>query len=546
MKVGHRAGSVALFWVLAMLAGGWELPVTRARRMLKEYVPARLHQSPTGREPSGAVRTIRVRLHADSACRAGVSGKARFRLLLARVNDFVRPGFNVEFAIEEMRPWDSKLPATQLDEILEALVTHDPGEDVDLVIGCVSPLQIETSSTHEAGRARIFGKHFVLRPLSDAAEERSFREAFYALDKEELEATFAARAAHKSTVFFLHEWAHTLGGMHEREPQWLLHPVWEPKQGAFSYINPRVMEIALRHRLSDDYDRAAEAAELLGFLKSFNEEWSHQDRASILRFLEGQAGGRNSDRLPVEGGKTGGGPTPSLDEAGRLVEANDTGAAQDALNEAQRQAEAAGTTDARFWGRFAELCLAVGAYTQGEAAVEKAGEALVPSARRSFQRARLQVGLPAAHAFVAPEFESIYSARFWEVVGLLNDQKLKEADRAITRSRMFDRTPGFQLLRCELAGRSRQAAEGRRRCEAALALSKELPRAHVLLAMFDASEGRNADAIKHLETAIALDPDDKGAWLELARLQKRQKRTAELSKLRASFAAAFGEEMPPP
>lgn len=543
-----RLGGFAL---LVIALGGWELPVTKARRVLKEqYIPAKLHQSPTGKEKSTSIRTIRVRVHADSACRAGLNPKARFRSLLKSVNEFVEPGFSVAFELHDLRKWAPKVSATQLEQMLEELKALDPGDDVDLVVGCTSPLQIETTSTHEAGRAALLGKHFVLRPLSDLDDERAFREGFYALDEAERSAALKARAAHKAVAFFVHEWAHTLGALHEREPSWLLHPQWTVKQGAFSYINTRVIEIALRHRTSASYDRAEEAREMLSFLKTFDEEWSPQERAWLMETLKSRA--TNSappqagvDYKPLPPATALNDPRTWLDKVEALHAAGNVFEAQDAINKAHELALAEPNTPPHVWGRFAEVALQFGALSMGEDAVQKAGAAVSPKASRLFEVARRRVGLPKGDASVAAELEVIYSSRFWEVVKLLNEDKSKDADKALIKYATFSRTSGFQLLQCELALRRNDVRGARGRCGKALEQNPQLARAHVLLAAMDEAARKRDAAIAHLEAAIALDNDDKTAWNELARHYTKAHKQDKVANLRSKYLAAFGEPMMP-
>lgn len=537
----RRIAGLALWLTLPALAA-WDLPITAARKRLKELTPVRLHQSPTGREKAGDVRPIHVRVYADAACRAGQSGKARFTALLKQVNDLTTPGFNVAFELESFRKWESKLEATQLEERLDELTKLDAGEEVDLVVGCTSPLQIETASSHVGGQARVFGKHMVLRPLSDLADEKNFREAFYEVDEAERAAVLEARARHKKVAFFVHEWAHTLGGMHERQPSWLLHPNWEPRQGAFSYMNTRVMEIALRHRLAPDYSPQAEAKELLAFIEGFSEEWADQDRNWVVQALKS----RLAPRIPAPktaaslGEKD---PSPFFDKAAALVDEQQLAEAVDVLAQAHALAVAAPELDPRVWSRDAELSLRLGAFTHGEAALANAGAAVVPNAQHFFERERLRTGLPKQPAFVPPEMEAVYVVRFNEVVALLNANNLKQADKLFVRYSAFSRTPGFLQLQCEWALRGQSLLAAKHKCASALAQNPNLPRAHLLMAHIESAAGKHAAATAHLEQSVALDEEDKATWQQLALHYTKLRNKAALAKLKNRYAAAFNEPL---
>lgn len=550
----QRPGVMGL--ALLLFCGAWETPASQARRYLKEFAPAKLHQSATGKEPRQPLRQIRVRVHADTACASGVSPKSRFTTFFKQVNAFVGPGFNVQFALLEVRRWNSKLTAAQLDDMLHELVSLDPGDDVDLVVGCASPLQIETSSVHEAGRAHVLGKHLVLRPLANTEEERSFREAFFTLDQEEWQAVLAARAAHKAVVFFVHEWAHTLGGQHEREPTWLLHPHWTAKQGAFSYINTRVMEIALRHRLQTAYDPTAEAKELVDFLRTFDSEWSKHDRDWLLGILQARAAGQavrvstahNEAARPQAPAVPEPAAVPAklgaaLEKAEALLESQDFAQALEVVNEAWALAHELPKVPASAWPRIAQLCLNVGAFSRGEAALEKAGPNAPPTGRDVFQKARARVGLLAAQQTVPPETEAAYTNSFWHIVGLLNDNNLKAAELAIKKQAAFAETPGFQVLSCELSLRKRKTAAARAACQRVLAKEPKLARAHVLLANLDEQANKPDAALAHLQEALAIDTENRAAWHELARLYAKAGKRLDLQRLGDKYAANFGEPL---
>ena len=517
--------------------------MTAARRRLKELIPVRLHQSPTGREKNAPVRPIHVRVYADEACRAGISGKARFTNLLKQVNDLTTPGFNVAFELESFRKWESKLEATQLEERLEELTKLDAGIDVDLVLGCTSPLQIETASSHVAGQARLFGKHFVLRPLSDLAEEENFREAFFEVDEAERAAALAARAAHKRVSFFVHEWAHTLGGMHERESTWLLHPQWEPKQGAFSFMNTRVMEIALRHRLSDAYDQQAEAKELLAFIERFNDEWSEQDRSWVIATLKA----RTQGKLRVATVKVALGdkdPSLVLAQAEALIEQQKMQEAADVLARAHALALEVSEVEPQVWAKDAELSLRLGAFTHGEEALSHAADAVNGEAQHLFELARLRACLPKQTAFVPTDQEAVYMIRYTEVVTLLNANDLKAADKLLIRYAAFARTPGFLQLSCELELRGQNVAAAKHKCAKALAQTPQLPRAHILMASIESATGRTSAATQHLQQALALDPKDKSIWQNAGRQYANMRNKSALAKLKETYAATFKEALP--
>lgn len=63
---------------------------------------------------------------------------------------------------------------------------------------------------------------------------------------------------HKETTVFLHEWAHTLGAVHECEDKWIMVPEHTLMVSAFSPRSARLVQIGLRHR-ARGWDAAAGA-----------------------------------------------------------------------------------------------------------------------------------------------------------------------------------------------------------------------------------------------------------------------------------------------
>jgi tetratricopeptide (TPR) repeat protein len=548
-----RFGAACVLLFLPLIAG-WDWPawMTDKRLAASQHAPVPLHQTPTGRERPHPVRTMRVRFWADPESRAGsFNWQLRMRQLLDDANAFTVPGFDVRFEAADFHKWQHP-PVARLDELLDQLAHADPGDDVDLVVGIASPLQIDTESVHQAGLARLSGKHLILRPLSDAAEEKVFEDAYILTDADRQQ-LLTARRAHKRLVFFLHEWAHTLGGLHENDRQWLLSPSYWNKQGAFSWATTRVLEIALRHRLPDAdgrYDVAAEAKELLAFVETTQHaEWSQADRAELVGLLRARAaldGARPNAAAPPPQGTAPPDVEAALEEGRTALSAGELGRAAGAWVRVREHVAAAAEWSPATWARVAELALNVGALTDGEAAVARMGSSAAPDAPELFARARRRIGLPARSAVPAVD-EPAYFRAFWDISERLGRGDVRGAEALLRTNARFAELPGFLALSCELLARRNQPQKARGACDRALDAFEQTERAHFVLGWLETRDPlRRPSGIGHLERAIELDHDDKAPWSVLGEVYLTAGRRADYTALEARYEQAFGQPLREP
>src|SRR4051812_18070309 len=203
LAIGVAAGPAAAQWQ----KNEYQLQ----REAAAHYEPAPL--SIPARGNGGATTPLRIRFYADADFRSGggLKWQERLRVQLAELNAVVGPAFGVRFEAEGFRRWPRSGPSGALAPMLIELERLDPGQDVDWVVGLVSPLPLVSMSFHDLGWAAVPGRHFVLRGMSSIAELDDFNRAFQSLERSTREGLYVRRKNHKETVVFLHEWAHTLG-----------------------------------------------------------------------------------------------------------------------------------------------------------------------------------------------------------------------------------------------------------------------------------------------------------------------------------------------
>jgi tetratricopeptide (TPR) repeat protein len=302
-----RVGTAMAVLGLGCVLAAWEMPITSERREAGRLAPALLIARPSDHEPVAPVRVMRVRVLADREYRSGaMDWRNLARSLFDRVNKFVGPAFAVRIEAVDWKRWDRTAPDENIFAMLRELKSYEPGEDVDLVVGLVTPAALLISDIHHAGAAEILGKHLVMRSFVNPAEAEVFQQGFEVLPVDEREKLYYLRKSHKEEVIFLHEWAHALGAIHDHHPASIMNPLYNHKRAALLWESTRVIEISLRHRMAAGHDRAAEAAELAAFVREHRTSgWDAKERAETLSMLDAFAqGGGGQGELGDTAGAT--------------------------------------------------------------------------------------------------------------------------------------------------------------------------------------------------------------------------------------------------
>ena len=527
------------------------------RKALARLEPAPL-SVPAGHyaAPRGAVR---IRFYVDDEYRSATP-RAQERLIqqLTATNRVAERAFGIRFEIEAFKRWDRRAPANSLFPVLEELEKHDPGTDVDWVVALVAPLPLVSTSIHDLGMARTLGRHFVLRGMTSIEEMDGLRQAFPVLNRwapDELTAMYSKRKQHKESVVFLHEWLHTLGGIHVGNRVRILCPSYSDQSSQLWKMDIAVADAALTDRLGARGNARGEVnwTSLKTLMaKAKAADWYTGEREELLAAL---AGGLTGPAHP--GGKSGpavdsNGPVQKLIDGVNATQALITGGDRAGALTRTRDmtAEAAKLQGAPpiVWVWLAQLHAQLGALTDAEAALARVArpDSLSPDDRGSHDqtraalaRTRQSFGLPAGDAAGIPsDAEPAYSQTFTAAQTLLVERKLPAARAAVEAAlRAYPRAPGLALLSCEINLRQNRVREAGRRCDTALAAMDQLPRAHYLKAHVRMALGDHAGAVAPLRRALALDPEQAGYREDLIRLLRDLGRTKEAAAVVAERVA---------
>jgi tetratricopeptide (TPR) repeat protein len=447
---------------------------------------------PLGERQSYALerRTLKLRVWVDEGYQRRVNWRIHVNAVIGRVNRYLEPAFGVTFEAE-VKSWPRGGGPEDLEQVIEELVRHDAGDDVDHVVGLTGSLAIASFSHHELGLARHPGKHFVVRAMNGAEELKLLERIYPTLGKEERVGLLERRNAHKEVAVFVHEWAHNYGVMHD-EGLSIMGMAYDNHAGSMSPQNAQILAAALAGQ--GPSPRMAtpaadpEAADDRNALDEADERAARGDRRGAVEVLDARA------RLLPE-------------------------------------------TAAARWLVLGQAYDRLGAFSRADEALARAEN---PEARARSTERRRQHGI---HG-IAPQDEPDATAAVAESHAALVEDETERAVRLVEKGlHRFPKLPGLFALRCGnalYAGRLR-AAE--RACQAAIARWPETVFAHLFLGETHRQAGRLAAAATSLERALALDPGLQTAYQSLAWVYGQTGDRARLQALRSSYLARFGRSL---
>jgi hypothetical protein len=266
----------------------YELKRDAQHAQLRRSAPAALGEDEGGEWR--AFKTLKARFYYDPAF-AKLEGNVETHVKdrLPAVNDVLEAAIHARVVIESVRALPENIPSQiDLDVALKKLEAQDLGEDVELVVGLIGARPVASFSFFEVGRARVLGKHVVLRSMSSPEEIRAL-DTFDAVDPETRSRLYQQRKRHKEAAMMLHEIAHSLCALHVRITSDLMHPSYDPTMQTFTPRNVELMKLALDERLRsvEDQDlRALATALKLRLTAAPWEGFLDKDRDELLAMLE--------------------------------------------------------------------------------------------------------------------------------------------------------------------------------------------------------------------------------------------------------------------
>lgn len=577
----RRLATAALVAGLAIL-GGCRTTADVQRDYARTLRPADI-EAPAAPEAPPALRAYRVRLYADAGYqRQTLRWREKLHAQLERANRVLEPLFGARLAVESVRTWESGEGSGNLEAALASLAAVDPGSDVDWVFGFVPASESVAVADPLLGMAFQFGRHVVIRAMHSRDERNAMEASLDHLSASEREAVVRERMLHRETAVLLHEWAHTLGALHERAPEWLMSPFYGTRGSRFSQESAALVRLGLRHR--DTRDPAARAEWARGYrdvVARTGAAWDGATRDGALAAANaffGPADGAASTAGPAAAGASPGRDRACFAAMARSTRARETlaacraaadapdagaevlvalamvlldqrdrpGAAR-ALVRAEPALEARGATP-ETWLRVAQLYGEVEACTAAERlAARVASQPGADMLRADCARTRRQVGLGSVSPPLPADREAEYVAALREAERHVALANLDVAsDGAARLERTFAGTPGAALVTCRVRAAGKNRAATRKACEAAAAAAPDAPYPPRALGETAIAERRWADAAAHLRRAVELDDGDGEVWTRLALAYRRLGDAPALAALGTRHEARFGTPLAVP
>ena len=572
----RRAG-VALAAVLALDAG-CRTTEDNQRDNARTLRPADVEARAAASAPSVAIRTYRLRVYADvSYQEQTLRWREKLGAQIERANRVLEPLFGARLALESVRPWNAGAASSQLGRAIEALERVDPGTDVDWVLGLVPASESVAIADSLLGMAATFGRHVVLRAMHSREEWNAMEASLDHLSASERQDVVRERMLHRETVVLLHEWAHTLGAFHERDPEWLMSPQYGTHESRFSAESAAIVRLGLSHRdARDPAARAEWATAYRAVLAHTESAWDGATREQALAaanaFFAGAdgaaplaAGASGPERACLAAAARSMRAGETLSACRAAAEAADAGAdvlvalavvlldrhdhpgSARALARAELALDARGAAPAS-WLKLAQLYAEADACSAAERLAGRVGtHAGADVVRADCARVRREFGLASVSPPLAADREAEYVASMRDADRYLASRRPDRAARVAEQlGRDFPGAPGLALVTCRARAAGKDRAAAREACEAAAAAAPDAPHPRRTLGVLAVAERRWRDAAIHLARAVELDDGDGEAWAKLALAHRRAGDDAALEALRARYRARFGTALQVP
>lgn len=458
----------------------------------------------------------------------------------------------------EYRPWEHRAQGGDLAPEFTALVETDPGEDVVWVVGITAGPAENTVGFDQLGGAH-FG-HLVVRGCAEGDQRQAVERAFPEASADDRRNAAIARRRHQTTTALLHALAHSLGALHESEPDGIVSARYSPAVTAsVGEDNRRRMVNLLDERLAGE-SQSREAEQLLAqgdapgaaaALEPVLRLYPARVKPRVLRCrIElAQRGAQDAGTIAMcDAAAATGADAAVAVAAARRVVGDGAGAERTLVAAEERLARSAPDKAAAAWLAVASEYRELGALTRAERAVTSAGPAADDhgiAAWAAATRARYGIPRDGARWHLTLDDEAAALAAVRNAISLVNAGEWDAATRAIDAAeRRWPALPGVLTARCALEFRRDAIAAAHRSCERAVAQGGSSWALYLLGTIeLEARRGSPAAGIAHLKQVIARDPDLVQAWQKLARALAKAHAAAELEQLRREYRARFRADL---
>jgi hypothetical protein len=206
-------------------------------------------EAPSAKLASAAGHVFRARIWVSPTyVSQTVDWRGHVRAVIDDVNQVLPGAIDVRLDVDALALWDAAPKDDGAEASAEALRASDPGEGVDVVVGMIGGVPRFTRDFHELGLGETFGKVMVVRGTTTVDDQELIDNRFDQLGETERTRLRHEYRQHRELAVFLHEYAHTLGAIHESTTSTLMAPAYNRKMSAFAAETLGVLRIAVAHR----------------------------------------------------------------------------------------------------------------------------------------------------------------------------------------------------------------------------------------------------------------------------------------------------------
>jgi tetratricopeptide (TPR) repeat protein len=591
----QTAGAVRRLLAIVLTAGcSFPNPWSAQRDYASSLKPSELQATPQGSEVP--VHTYRVRAYVDDDYQAqNPRWNAHVEEQIERASALLEAQFGAKLALDSVLRWPRSGSSARLKDLIDQLQKTDGGADVDWVVGFVASLDVFSAAQDQLGAGVFFGKHFVLRGMSSAAELDAIQATLTLIPADQREALVRQRRMHKETAVFLHEWAHTLGAFHDSARDTLMAPAYDPSMSRFSETAARVIGLGLEYR--------GRPAGREAWAKGYRYEVNRAGDA-VWDAVEKQHALAAADQFFAPGGEIDPKDIPALNQASDLERANDhagalqilaplaskypasapvqelncaiaqearlsplaacrraaaledvslqvlllaahveisSGSRAEALPMLMR-AEKKLSDDSPDWVHVAQLELEAGALTAAERAAKHVISKEAKSVLLGVRRTRAFVGFPRGSIDREAEYVNAALDAHAQI-----DRGHPEAAIAQAKqlAKDFPGAPAAAIVECRARSRGRSLAEIETACAQAARVAPTAFLPQYILGLVHSVRSDWAEAETALKRAIDIDATTREVWQSLAAVQQRRHESGALEESREEFRRRFGSQLTP-
>lgn len=153
---------------------------------------------------------VRLRVYAGADYRARTLGwQEELETVISQVSAIFEQQSNLRIELVDTKDW--KRSGGKLEGTLKSLKSHDPGPDVDLVVGLIDAPTRHELELQELVLADTLGRHLVVRSFNQQIEREFLKLETYGLAESQEDELLSVRRRHKDTVLIAHGIAELFG-----------------------------------------------------------------------------------------------------------------------------------------------------------------------------------------------------------------------------------------------------------------------------------------------------------------------------------------------